>query len=275
MSAAPSRARRLDAALASLGRAEPPQTIARQGGLDERLVRAVVAAAPSDARAVLTPLLDTDHAVKLHAARLNSALLWPAATMAMVLVTSLVVGVLSAPTFALMPRGAGLSRAATLLPTLVALGGLAVLFLATRRRWSLGFVSAWRSLDAWAFSSAAVALGKSGVALPAAVRAAAEVCDPASRSAALALARELEAGAPSSMVAAPLLGPLTSSLLGVTAPAGAGLTTLEAFAALRASTLPAEVRRDAARLAVAGLLLAALALLATAAAFYTAYLGTL
>lgn len=275
MSAPTSRAKQLDAALAALGRNESAEAIARTSGLEERLVRAVVAAKPPDARAVFGPLLDTDHATKLHESRLRSALVWPAFTMGMVLVTSLVVATLAAPAFAKMPRGAGLSMPMTLVPVGVAILALAGLFLASRQRWSLGLVSAWRSLDSHAFCGATVALGRAGVALPSAVRAAAEVCDVKQRAAALALARELEAGAPSATSVEPLLGPVAAKLLVVTAPAGQGLTTLEACATLRGATLVREVRRDAARLSFVGLLLAGLALLATGAAFFQAYVGAL
>lgn len=268
------RAQQLDAALSALGRGEPPEAIARVSGIDERLVRAVTTARPSDARAVWGPLLDTDHLVRDHEARLRSALVWPTVTMGVVLLTSLMVGLVAAPSFELLARGPGLSRGATYVPAVVAMAGLGALLVAARRRWSLGFISSWNSLDAHAFCAAAVALGKAGVALPAAVRGAAEVCEGPARDSALALARELEAGAPGERIAR-LLGPLSARLLRTTAVTGAGLTTLEATAALRAATLPREVRRDAGRLSFIGLSLAGLAMVATGAAFFIAYLGAL
>lgn len=270
-----SRAKQLDAALAALGRNESAEAIARTSGLEERLVRAVVAARPSDARAAFGPLLDTDHATRLHASRLRNALIWPAWSLGMVLITSLLVASVAAPAFARLPRGVGISLPLALVPVGLAIAALAVLFLASRQRWSLGLVSTWRSLDAFSFCSAVVALGRSGVALPAAVRAAAEVCDAQQRDAALALARELEAGSPTATSVEPLLGSVAAKLLTVTAPAGQGLTTLEACATLRGTTLVREVRRDASRLSAVGLLLAGLALLATGAAFIKAYVGAL
>ncbi|MFT3711913.1 MAG: hypothetical protein QM817_30095 [Archangium sp.] len=240
--------------------------------VDLSLARAVIASKPSDARAVLESMMAFDRTAREHRTRLNTALVWPATTLVLVTLASAVIALFTAPALRSLPSGDIVSVSFFFVPLAVSVVLFLVLAVAVRERWSLGVLTAWQSLDAWIFSSATVALVRAGVALPAAARASAEVCSARGKSAALSLAQGLEAGAVQPEAVSPLLGALTSRLLATTVTAGAGITTLEAFSALQATTLPHEVRRDAARLSAFGLLLGAISLLASAAAFYSTYL---
>lgn len=265
------RAQRVEAALVALGQQAPAERVAREAGLDARLARAVVTARPDDARPVLERLLDVDVQLRLAERRLRGALAWPATTLVIVLAASWVIAFSAAPALRLLPSGAKVSSVSFLLPGVVSLLLFATLAVVVSQRWSLGWLTAWASIERWSFSAAASALLRVGVPLPQAVRGAAECCSGARRRSALVLAHQLEAGGLTLDAASPLLGSLASRLFSVTAPRGEALAALDAVTSLGDASLEREVKRDAGLLAALGLGLAGLALVVTAGTFYSAY----
>ncbi len=269
------RTQRLDAALDALGRAEPVESVARHAELSPSFVRALVAAKPMDPGVALKALMAFEAVAASHHRRLRTALVWPGVTLVLVALASLVIANVAAPALTVPSGRTALGSALFYVPLLFAVVCFALLVVAVRGRWSLGFLTVWNSLDAWAFASSTVALVRGGAPLATAARASATVCGPRGQAAGLALARGLDAGAVTVEPVAPLLGELAARLLVTTVAAGAGVTTFEAYAELQQATLPHEVRRDAARLSAIGLLLSALALLATTVTFFNAYLRAL
>lgn len=266
------RKQRLDAGLEVLGRGGSAVDVARSAAVDARLARALVAARPGDARAVLERLLDVEVTLRTHEQQLRTALTWPGVTLVTVGLSALVLTTVAGPALRHLPVGQSLSAGVLALPTVLAALAFAVLVAATTQRWSFVGVTAWRALECWSFSAVTGALVRATASLPVASRAAAELCSGARRGAALGLAHELEAGSLSAACAAPLLGDLGARLLVVTAPTGAALATLDALVSLGDASLEREVRRDARRLSAWGLGLGAAAFFATAVIFFQAYL---
>lgn len=264
---------RAGAALEVLSRGGDLRAAARAGALELRAVRVVAQAAPGDARAALIALALVGAEAGRQERALRGAVAWPLAMLGLSVLSSGLVTQVALPALRRLPLG-GEQLSAT--PVLLAFLGSVALFVAVvfsaQRRLSLGGVlSAWRSIDAWAFLACTRALVAVDVALPAALRAASTFCAGPQRAAGEALARGLEAGSAEAEVAAPLLGELPSALLVSAAKSGTANASLEALSALALTTLRREVPRDASRIHTAALLVAGAGVALSGIAFYSTY----
>ncbi len=256
----------------ALDRGLPLSEAALGTGLDDRIVRAADAGGAPDLPAALAGLarLASEHDAGTR--RLRSAAFYPLILAFTVLVPGCVLVAATLPALQLLP-GSGLAGSGTwLLPLLVTAAVLLLALGATvLGRVPLPWLTAgWAQLDRVAFVAALRALTDAGAPLPAATRGASAWSRGRARTAALDLARSLEAGEPTRDLR-PLMAPHEASALAAGAEAGTAAETLAALESVVRAALDRTLPDTIVRVQGCALTLAGGALLTVGITLFRAY----